>query len=81
MAKGPYRHIEGFRKPEKIEEGGIIRLSGKFLLDHGEEVIGLMKHEGEAAEKKNPHHRITRIEKVDGGGGGGTPKPKLSPQH
>ena len=67
MAKGPYRHIEGFKKPKKIEEGGIIRLAGQFLMDHEDEIIGLMKHEGQAAEQKNPQHRITKIEKVNGG--------------
>ena len=66
MAKGPYRHFEGFRKPEKIEEGGLVRISGAFLLDHEEEILGLVKHEALAAEKKNPEHRITSLVKADG---------------
>jgi len=70
MPIGPFsreRHYEDFIKPKKIEEGGVIRLTGKFLLDHEDEVIGLVKHHGQAAEQKNPQHRITKIEKVNGG--------------
>ena len=65
--KGSYRHAEAFRDPQKIEEGGVIRLSGKFLLDHAEEVINLIKHEGSLAEQKTATHKVTSIEKVDGG--------------
>ncbi len=61
------RHYEDFQKPKKIEEGGIIRLTGKFLLDHEEEILGLIKREGTLAEQKNPAHKVAAIDKVDGG--------------
>ncbi len=67
MAKGPYRHAEAFREPKQIEEGGVINISGKFLLDHGDEIINLIKHEGRLAEQRNPLHKVSKIEKVDGG--------------
>ncbi len=61
------RHYEGFMEPEKIEEGGVIRISGKFLFDHEDEIINLVKHEGKLAETRNPEHRVTKIEKNNGG--------------
>lgn len=61
------RHFEDFRKPKEIEEGGLIKLSGSFLLDHEEEIVNLVKHEGKLAEQKNPLHKVTKIEKVDAG--------------
>ncbi|MCU0640566.1 MAG: hypothetical protein MUC35_00570 [Candidatus Margulisbacteria bacterium] len=61
------RHYEDFMKPGMIEEGGIIRLSGKFLLDHEDEVLNLIKHEGKLAEQRNPGHKVVKIEKADGG--------------
>jgi len=60
-------HFEKFRGKEQIEEGGIIKISGSFLLDHEEEIVNLVKHEGKLAEEKNPLHRITKIEKANGG--------------
>lgn len=60
------RHFEDFRKANKIEQGGIIRLSGKFLLDHGDEVVNLINNEGKMAEERNPLHRVSKIEKKDG---------------
>jgi len=67
MAKGSFRHAEAYRDPKMIEEGGIIRLSGKFLLDHEDEVLNLVKHEGKLAEGRNPLHKVVGIEKKDGG--------------
>jgi len=61
------RHYEAFRDPKHEEEGGIIKISGNFLLDHENEVVNLVKHEGELAAKRNPAHKINKIEKVDGG--------------
>jgi hypothetical protein len=61
------RHYEGFMEPKKIEEGGMIRISGNFLLDHEDEVVNLVKHEGKMAEQKNPGHGVNKIEKVNGG--------------
>jgi|GEM_PF-896092 len=51
----------------KVEEGGSIRISGGFLLDHENEIVNLVKHEGRLAEQKNPSHRVSGIEKADGG--------------
>lgn len=69
MSRGPVgdRHFEGFMIPKKIEQGGIIRISGAFLLDHEEEIISLVKHEAQLAEKKNAGYRINKIEKANGG--------------
>jgi len=61
------RHYEDFQRPGKIEEGGVIRLSGSFLLDHEAEVVNLVKHEGKLAEERNPLHKVIGIEKADGG--------------
>jgi len=63
----PLQHFEKFREHEQIEEGGIIKISGSFLLDHEEEIVNLVKHEGKLAEDKNPLHRVTKIEKANGG--------------
>ncbi|MFA5113614.1 MAG: hypothetical protein WC529_04885 [Candidatus Margulisiibacteriota bacterium] len=61
------RHYEGFMDPKKVEEGGILRISGKFLLDHENEIVNLIKHEGNLAEQKNPGHKVVSIDKADGG--------------
>ncbi|OGB90554.1 hypothetical protein A2625_03295 [candidate division WOR-1 bacterium RIFCSPHIGHO2_01_FULL_53_15] len=61
------RHYEDFQKPKKIEQGGRLKLSGAFLLDHEEELVNLIKHEGRLAEQKNPLHKVSKIEKVNGG--------------
>jgi hypothetical protein len=60
------RHYEGFREPKGIEEGGLVRLSGSFLLDHEEDLVNLIKHEGRLAEEKNPLHKVSSLAKVDG---------------
>lgn len=57
-------NYEEFERKVKLEEGGILRISGKFLLDHEDEIINLVKHEGKLAEQKNPAHRINKIEKI-----------------
>ncbi len=73
MVKGPIerdrqRHFEDFRKPKnKIEEGGLLKISGTFMLDHEEEVLNLVKHEGKMAEERNPNARVIEIEKKNGG--------------
>jgi len=71
-SKGPVdrakdHHFDDFREPKTIEQGGVIKISGSFLLDHEDEIINLVKHEGKLAEAKNPLRRVTKIEKVDGG--------------
>jgi hypothetical protein len=71
-SKGPVdrakdRHFDDFRRPQMIEQGGVLRLSGAFLVDHAEELINLIRHEGQLAEQKNPQHKVSKIEKLDGG--------------
>lgn len=61
------RHYESFRNPDKIEEGGIINLSGAFLLDHEEEIVNLVKHEGKLATERNSKARVSKIAKANGG--------------
>jgi len=61
------RHYEDFMAPKHEEEGGIIRISGNFLLDHEDEILNLIKHEGKMAEQRNPEHKVNKIEKANGG--------------
>jgi hypothetical protein len=69
MNRGPLgdRHYEDFRKPKEIEQGGRLKLSGQFLLDHESDLVNLIKHQGNLAAAKNPGHKVTKIEKVNGG--------------
>ena len=67
MAQRRGRHFDDFRQPKKVEEGGVIRISGSFLLDHEEEIISLLKHQSQLAEEKNASHRLINIEKSDSG--------------
>ena len=60
------RRFDDFRTPDMIEQGGLINISGSFLLDHEDEVLNLVKHEGKMAEEKNPLHKVSKIEKKDG---------------
>jgi len=48
------------------ESGGVIRISGAFLLDHEEDILNLVKHQGSLSEQKNPTAKVTTIEKSDG---------------
>jgi hypothetical protein len=68
MNRGPLgdRHFEDFREPKKVEQGGIVKISGNFLLDHEEDIINLVRHQGKLAEEKNPLHKVTKIEKANG---------------
>ena len=71
MPKGPVGREKGvryeqWRNPD-AQEGGVIRISGGFLLDHEAEIVNLVKHEGRLAEERNHNARVTRIEKTDGG--------------
>ncbi len=61
------RHYEDFREPKHMEEGGVINISGKFLLDHESDIVSLIKHQADLAAQKNPAHRLTRLDKVNGG--------------
>jgi hypothetical protein len=69
--KGPTPHYkvrrDEYARKVKLEEGGVIKISGKFLLDHEEEVINLLKHQSQLAEQKNPQHLVSKIEKDDSG--------------
>ena len=62
--KEKIHRYEQWRNPD-VEEGGIIRISGKFLLDHETEIINLIKHEDKLAQERNPNHKVTKIEKED----------------
>lgn len=66
MRKETDKHYEEFRAPKQIEAGGMVTLSGAFLKDHEEEILGLIKHESSCAEQDNPAHKVTNIEKKDG---------------
>jgi hypothetical protein len=56
---------EQSRNPD-AEEGGVVKISGKFLLDHEEDVLNLVKKEGKLAEERNNNTRIVNIDKNDG---------------
>ncbi|MFA6169466.1 MAG: hypothetical protein WCW67_07245 [Candidatus Margulisiibacteriota bacterium] len=60
------RHYEDFMKPDKIEEGGLIKLSGSFLLDHETDLINLINNEGKLAEERDAKARLIKVEKKDG---------------
>jgi len=71
MPKGPVGREKGvryeqWRNPD-TELGGVIRISGKFLLDHENEILNLVKREGKLSEERNPKAKIVKIEKADGG--------------
>jgi hypothetical protein len=71
MPKGPVGREKGVRyeqwRNRDTELGGIIKISGKFLLDHEEEILNLVKHEGKLAEERNPKAKVSKIEKANGG--------------
>jgi NMD protein affecting ribosome stability and mRNA decay len=55
---------------EKIRDhmpGGIVRLMGRFVMEHEEEIVNLLHHQNDAAMENNPLERIMDIE--DSGGG------------
>ncbi len=60
------RHYEDFRASKYAEAGGILKISGSFLLDHEEEILSLIKKEGKLAEERN-QTKVTKIEKADDG--------------
>jgi len=71
MPKGPTGrekgvHYEQWRNPD-TELGGVIKISGKFLLDHESDIVNLVNHEGKLAEERNPKAKINKIEKANGG--------------
>jgi len=50
-----------------FEAGGVIKVSGNFLLDHEEDILGLVRHQGKLVAEKNPQAKITNIKKANGG--------------
>ncbi|OGC11488.1 hypothetical protein A3K48_03135 [candidate division WOR-1 bacterium RIFOXYA12_FULL_52_29] len=60
------RHYEDFMKPKKIEEGGLIKLSGSFLLDHEADLVNLINNEGKLASEHDAKSRLLSVEKKDG---------------
>ena len=66
MRKETDKHYEEFRAPKQIEGGGVVTLSGAFLKDQEDEILGLIKHESAQAEQDNPEHKVLNIEKKDG---------------
>lgn len=68
MPKGPLGREKGVRyeqaRNRDVEMGGIIRISGAFILDHKEEILNLVKHEGELAEQRNKNSKVTKIEQI-----------------
>lgn len=71
MPRGPFgrEKVHRFEQSRNLdlEAGGIIRISGSFLLDHEEDIVSLVKHQGKQASEKNPGHKVTRIDKTNGG--------------
>ncbi|MBI5078823.1 hypothetical protein HZB08_02250 [Candidatus Saganbacteria bacterium] len=65
--KKEIHRFEQWRTPKAREEGGVVRISGTFLLDHESDILNLVKHEGKLAEERGAAHRVTKIEKADGG--------------
>ena len=57
---------EGLGNQTKIEEGGLIKLSGAFLLDHEEEILNLVKREGKLATERNEKAKLVKIDKANG---------------
>ena len=71
MVKAPFNkerihRFEQWRKQKEVEEGGVVRISGNFLLDHEADILNLVKHQGKLAEQKNPDHRVVKIGKEKG---------------
>jgi hypothetical protein len=71
MPKGPVGREKGvryeqWRNPD-TELGGIIKISGAFLLDHEADIVNIIRHEGKLAEERNHNARVTKIDKVDDG--------------
>lgn len=70
MAKGPVGREKGVRyeqwRNRDTELGGVIKISGAFLLDHEEDILNLVKHEGKLSEERNASAKIVGIEKSNG---------------
>ena len=67
MPKGPVGREKGvryeqWRNPDS-ELGGTVKISGNFLVDHEDDILNLVKHEGKLAQERNPNAKIISIEK------------------
>jgi len=47
--------------------GGIVRILGAFQRSHMEEILNLIRNEGDRAKQQNPLERVMEIESVSGG--------------
>lgn len=63
MGQEYQRHFEDFRSNNGPEKGGIVKISGSFLLDHENDVMSLVRAEGLRASSENPEHKIIKTEK------------------
>ena len=61
------RHFEDYRNTPLHEKGGIIRISGAFLLDHEQEILNLIENENKRANSENPEHKVIKIDKAKSG--------------
>lgn len=53
-------------KTKEHQPGGILKLSGDFMMSHKEEILNLMKNEAQKAQYDNPMERIMEIEEEPG---------------
>ncbi len=71
MPRGPYGREKVHRYEQSrnldVQEGGVIKISGAFLLDHEDDILSLVRKEGKLSEERNPRARVTKIEKTDSG--------------
>ncbi len=70
MPKGPVGREKGVRYEQSrnrdTELGGIVKISGAFLLDHETDILNLVKHEAKLAEERNPKAKLVSLDKNDG---------------
>jgi hypothetical protein len=71
MPKGPIGREKGIRYEQwrnpDIEEGGTIKITGTFIVDHEADILNLIKHEGKLAVERNNNIRISKVEKTGNG--------------
>lgn len=54
------------RKIKDNSPGGVVHMSGAFLSEHKEDIMNLVRNEGDRAKAVNPLERIMGIEGTDG---------------
>ena len=71
MPRSAFGREKGVRfeqsRNSKIEEGGLVKLSGDFLVDHKDEILNLINHEGRLAKERSKHGHISKVDKANGG--------------